>query len=143
MNTPPGRIVALRLCTATRAPMGGPAEAVARADFGLEGDRHARPGSRRQVLLVDAAVLRAEGLQPGDLRENVTVEGLPVDGLPVGTRLRIGAGVLLRVTKNCEPCSRMDEIRPGLQERLRGRRGTLTAVEAGGVIRVGDAILLA
>ncbi len=138
MNPPSGRILALRLCRGPRIPMGAPGEAAARADFGLEGDRHARRGSPRQVLLVDAAVLAAEGLSPGDLRENLTVEGFPVDGLAPGTRLRCGAAVVLRVTGPCEPCSFIEGIRPGLRERLRGRRGTLAVVEEGGALRAGD-----
>ena len=139
MSAPAGRLVSIQLCVGHRVPMAAPAEAVARPGFGLEGDRHARPGSVRQVLLADAAVLAAEGLPPGGIRENLTVEGLPVDALAVGTRLRCGEAVL-RVVHACEPCGQMDEIRPGLQERLRGRRGMLAVVESGGRLRVGDAI---
>jgi MOSC domain-containing protein YiiM len=120
--------------------MGAPGSVEAVAGRGLEGDRHAREGSLRQVLLVDAAVLAAEGLAAGDLRENLTVEGLAVDGLPAGTRLRVGAAVVLRVTGPCEPCAFIEGIRPGLREGLQGRRGTLAVVEGGGTLRVGDAV---
>ena len=40
----------------------------------------------------------------------------------------------------CEPCGFLETIRPGLQEVLQGRRGTLAVVEAGGTLRVGDAV---
>jgi len=40
----------------------------------------------------------------------------------------------------CEPCSRMDEIREGLQETLRGQRGVVCRVAQGGILRRGDAI---
>ena len=34
----------------------------------------------------------------------------------------------------------MDDIRDGLKEELRGRRGVLAWVKAGGTVRVGDVI---
>jgi MOSC domain-containing protein YiiM len=42
----------------------------------------------------------------------------------------------------CDPCSRMDEIRPGLQEELEGRRGMLARVVQTGDVAVGDEIRL-
>jgi len=142
--TPPpssvGRVVAIHLCVGPRVPMASPGSVVAISGRGLEGDRHARAGSGRQVLLLDAAVLAAEGLAPGVLRENLTLEGIGVDGLAAGTRLRVGDGVVLRVEGPCEPCAFVEGVRPGLRARLEGRRGTLATVEAGGTLRVGDPV---
>jgi len=59
-----------------------------------------------------------------------------------GSRLKIGNTVLLEITKACHPCSRMEEIRPGLLHDLAGRRGMLARVIEGGSIRRGDAIHL-
>ncbi len=56
-----------------------------------------------------------------------------------GTRLRIGEAVF-ELTKVCEPCSRMDEIRMGLQDALHGQRGMLARVIEGGEIHTGDRI---
>jgi MOSC domain-containing protein YiiM len=42
----------------------------------------------------------------------------------------------------CDPCSRMDEIRPGLQTELDGRRGMLARVVRGGEVAAGDEIEL-
>ena len=138
----PGRVVAIHLCRGPRAPMDAPASVAALAGLGLEGDRHAREGSGRQVLLLDAAVLAAEGLAPGVLRENLTIEGISVDALPAGARLRVGADAVLLVQGPCEPCAFVDGVRPGLRAKLEGRRGTLTTVAAGGTLRVGDAVTL-
>ena len=121
--------------------MDAPASVAAIAGRGLEGDRHARPGSGRQVLLMDAAVLAEEGLAPGVLRENLTIEGIGVDALAPGTRLRLGAEVLLSVHGPCAPCAFIEGVRPGLRAKLEGRRGTLATVEAGGTVRVGDAVV--
>jgi MOSC domain-containing protein YiiM len=107
---------------------------------GLDGDKHAEPKSNRQVLLADKEALDAVEVTPGTIKENLTVEGLNVMGLPVGTRLRLGDRALLEITKVCEPCFRMDEIRLGLKEELVGRRGMVSRVIQGGTIRLGDPI---
>jgi MOSC domain-containing protein YiiM len=114
------------------------AEASAIQEMGFEGCAHARPG-RRQVLLVDRETLDALEISPGMIRENITTEGLNVNGLKEGESLRIGE-VLLEVTMACTPCGQMDDLRPGLRREIRGRRGMLCRVVKGGVIRPGDGI---
>ena len=42
----------------------------------------------------------------------------------------------------CDPCSRMDEIRPGLQQELDGRRGMLARVVQSGEVAKNDEIEL-
>jgi MOSC domain-containing protein YiiM len=116
--------------------------ATALRDTGLAGCRHARSGSRRQVLLIDAETLQSFDLQPGQIKENIATTGLAVNQLSKGQRLQIGEA-LLEVTGPCEPCSRMDEIRIGLQQELHGQRGTLCRVVQGGRIVRGDTIQLA
>jgi MOSC domain-containing protein YiiM len=107
---------------------------------GIDGDKHAQAASLRQVLIVDKEALDAVGVDPGTIKENVTVEGLDVMSLPAGTLLRIGAEAVLEITKICEPCFRMDEIRMGLKDELVGRRGMTARVARGGTVRVGDPI---
>lgn len=121
------------------APMEPLGEAMIVADWGIDGDRKARAGSRRQVYLVDQSTLDAVALDAGALRENITVRGMPVNTLQPGTRLRLG-GALLEVTMPCTVCGELDDLRSGLKEALRDRRGILTRVVAGGVVRLGDAI---
>jgi MOSC domain-containing protein YiiM len=109
---------------------------------GIEGDKHAVAASDRQVLLADQEALDEVGVEPGTIKENLTVEGLHVMGLPVGTRVRLGNSAVLEITKVCEPCFRMDEIRLGLKGDLVGRRGMVARVVNGGSIAVGDRITL-
>jgi MOSC domain-containing protein YiiM len=108
-------------------------------DAGMEGCAHARPGGKRQVLLVDRETLEAMDLRPGIIRENITTDGLNVNSLPMGQQLRIG-GARLEVSAICTPCDQMEAIRPGLRKELWGRRGMLCRVLQGGVIRRGDSI---
>jgi MOSC domain-containing protein YiiM len=108
-------------------------------DTGFEGCAHARPGGKRQVLLVDRETLEAMDLLPGIIRENITTDGLNVNGLQIGQLLRIGE-VHLEVSAVCTPCDQMEAIRPGLRKELWGRRGMLCRVLQSGVIRRGDSI---
>ncbi len=110
------------------------------ADSGLEGCRHAKPGSRRQVLLIEKENLKEYGLEPMVVKENVTTRGIDLTSLAVDTRLALGEEVELWITGPCHPCALMDEIRDGLQEEIRGRRGVLAWVKKGGRVRVGDQI---
>jgi MOSC domain-containing protein YiiM len=111
------------------------------ADHGLEGCAHARPGGKRQVLFASSEHLEAAGVEPGRIRENFTVEGGDVQEWPVGQFVRAG-GALLEVTMVCDPCERMDEIRPGLRRELEGRRGMLARVLEGGEVALGDSLEL-
>jgi MOSC domain-containing protein YiiM len=115
------------------------AEIQALADLGLEGCAHARTGSPRQVLLMDSETLEAMDLQPGIIRENITTRGINVNGLATGERLRVGEAQL-EVSMVCTPCDLLERIRPGLRSELRGRRGMLCRVIAGGMIRRGDTV---
>ena len=116
-----------------------PVEAVrVLAGVGLEGDRHATADSPRQVLAVDLEALDVLGLVPGVIRENLALSGVGIQKAPRGFHLRIGE-VEFRVLGVCRPCSRMEEIRPGLEGKLRGRRGRLLAPLTDGLVRSGDA----
>ena len=115
--------------------------ATALEGHGLEGCAHARPGTKRQVLFASTDHLRAVGVEPGRIRENFTVDGADVHRWPVGQRLRIG-GAEFEITMVCDPCHKMDEIRPGLQEELIDRRGMLARVVTTGEVAPGDEIEL-
>lgn len=121
-------------------PMQAAQELTAVAGKGLKGDRtYGRP--KRQVLLVDKKILDKFKLRPGMLRENITVVNLPVDTMEPGTTLAIGS-TRLEITGPCDPCWKMDHIRPGLQADLQGQRGVLATVIQSGRMTVGDLITI-
>jgi len=107
---------------------------------GLEGCAHGNP-PRREVLLASQDHLDALGVEPGAIRENVTVAGADVHDWAVGQRVKVGRA-LLEITMVCDPCHRMDELRPGLRAQLDGKRGMLAHVVEGGEIALGDEIEL-
>ncbi len=122
-----------------REPIEPRAEVSAQADFGLEGDAHARAGSQRQVLLIDSETLGEFQVDPGALKENITTSGIALATLAPGSRLRVG-GAVLEITMDCAPCAFVDSVQPGLRTKLQDRRGMLARVLEGGSIRVGDAV---
>ena len=134
-----GKIVALHIAIAHRAPMEHPQSARAIADLGLEGDIHNKPGGKRQVLLMDEETLNAFGLEAGRVRENITTRGIELKTLAPGTRLR-AVGAVFEIAQACDPCKMIDDIRPGLRAQMQGQRGMLARVVEGGEVRVGDEI---
>jgi MOSC domain-containing protein YiiM len=108
------------------------------AEDGIEGCAHARAG-KRSILFVAVEDLEALGVEPGQVRENFTVRGADVMSWPVGQQLAVG-DARFEVTMVCDPCDLMNEIRPGLQEELVGRRGMLARVVETGDVRVGDSV---
>ncbi len=153
--------------TFSKTPM---AEIELVAGIGVVGDAHAgarvRHRSRvradptqpnlRQVHLIAVEVLdelSAGGfpVAPGELGENLTVRGLDLLGLPVGTTLCIGEETLLSVTGYRNPCGQINGLHEGLMARMRPvdddgelapQAGIMTVVVHGGSVRPGDAIEL-
>jgi MOSC domain-containing protein YiiM len=126
-------------CLAHREPMREFEEVWAVENKGFKDCIHGRTGSTRQVLVMDLETLQEFGIAPGRARENITTRGIALSALRLGQRLRVGEA-LVEVTKPCTPCHQMDEIREGLQEAIRGRRGLLCRVVEPGRIRRGDRI---
>ena len=107
---------------------------------GLEGCAHANP-PKREVLFASLEHLQSVGVEPGAIRENLTVEGDDVEQWSVGQQVRVGEAVF-EITMVCDPCHRMDELRQGLRAELEGKRGMLAKVIEGGEVAVGDEIEL-
>jgi MOSC domain-containing protein YiiM len=107
---------------------------------GLEGCAHANP-PKREVLFVSKEHLESVDVEPGAIRENITVEGDDVEKWPIGQRVRAGAAEF-EITMVCDPCHRMDELRDGLRAELQGKRGMLARVVESGEIALGDEVTL-
>lgn len=135
-----GEVLHLFKCLVHRFPMEEIAEADVVANKGFKDCIHGRSGSKRQVSLMDHETLNKLGIAAGMVKENITTQGMDFQALTTGQILRVGEGCVLEITGPCHPCARMDEIRMGLQEELRGQRGWLCKVNVGGRIHRGDRI---
>ncbi|HTK81016.1 MAG TPA: MOSC domain-containing protein [Bacteroidota bacterium] len=133
--------MSLQICPGYRKPMNKVEKVNAITNLGLEGDAHAIRDSSRQVLLIESETLDELKLSAGEVKENITTSGINLMRLRYGDRLNIGA-VVLEVTKACSPCSRMEDLRPGLKREIAGRRGMLARVIDGGVLQRGEPIVL-
>ena len=132
-----------------RQPLVAVAAAELLTDSHLLGD-HARPkaGGKRQITLLQHEHLGAvagylglpEALDPARLRRNLVVSGLNLLALK-NRQIRIGDEVVLDITGECHPCSRMEEeLGPGGYNAMRGHGGLTAHIAQGGLIRVGDAV---
>jgi alkylated DNA nucleotide flippase Atl1 len=106
------------------------------AGFGLSGDCNANAASPRQVLLVDRKTIRELGLGSADLRANLIVDG-QLERIESGMTISFGE-VRLRITIPCEPCGKLNAVRPHLSREIGSRRGLLARVLSGGALKIGD-----
>ena len=95
-------------------------------------------------MLLFASVILGSGVL-GDAGDDELYGGDGVDQLTGGEgddTLSGGLGddVIVEITQFCEPCDRMEEIRPGLRQELDKQRGMLATVISGGIASVGDAV---
>ncbi|MSP78307.1 MAG: hypothetical protein EXR67_01945 [Dehalococcoidia bacterium] len=147
----PGKVAAMFLCVKRAAPLRQIQQARALLGYGLEGDVHTkrRLDAPNQVLVIDTASLAAQGLKPGDLREQITVDFPPLHGLPAGSLLRIGNAVL-QISGHCVPCTHIGDLlqmpdSAAFKKSLEKRRGMLCAivsVDGDGLVRVSDKVEL-
>ena len=134
--------------------------------LGVEGDAHAGPHVRhrylarrrprlpnlRQVHLIPVEIfakLRTEGYDvgPGELGENITVAGLELERLPLGTMIRLGTTAAVELTGLRTPCVLIDRFQSGLKSHMirkdicgpKFKCGVLSVVRIGGRVSPGNA----
>ena len=106
-----------------------------------------KPGRKRQVSLIEAECVSAAMAEAGavvdwsECRRNLLIQGIRLPRAP-GTRVRVGASLVVEITDECEPCDRMDALHEGLRAALTPdwRAGFLARVIEDGEIAVGDEI---
>jgi MOSC domain-containing protein YiiM len=112
--------------------------------FGLVGDAHGGDWHRQVSLLAIESIdkMRAAGLDvgPGDFAENLTTQGVNLYSLPVGTRLRVGASVLLEMTQIGKECHDRCAIYHQAGDCVMPREGVFATVVNGGPVKTGDSL---
>lgn len=151
----PATVVSIHVAPGKAAPTISLAEVRAVPGRGLEGDRYFAgagtfsnpPGPSREVTLIEVEALEAlardygVALDPGAARRNVVTRGVALGHL-VGREFRVGE-VVLRGIRLAEPCAHLarlthEKVLPGLVH----RGGLRAQVVTGGVLRVGDAVVV-
>jgi MOSC domain-containing protein YiiM len=114
-------------------------------NFGLEGDAHGGPWHRQVSLLANESIekMRAKGLTVGygDFAENITTEGIDLVHLPIGTEVRIGNSVILRVTQIGKECHERCAIYYQAGDCVMPKEGIFAEVVTEGEVKVGDKII--
>lgn len=115
-------------------------------NHGMEGDAHAGNWHRQISLLGIASIdhMKAQGadVKPGDFAENITVEGLVLYEIPVGTKVRIGDEAILEITQIGKECHQGCEIMKQVGSCIMPTQGIFAKVLQNGIIRVGDEVVL-
>jgi len=147
-----GRLLGIARHARSRGPIETIGSAVVTMPLGIHGDHRGavKPGGkgRRQVTVITRAAWEAAMADLGrdDLHWSVRRANLLIDGVELpqrsGARLAFAGGVVLEITGECDPCSRMDEIAPGLKDALTPdwRGGVIARVLADGDLAIGDEV---
>lgn len=136
-----GKVIAVNKAEQRGIPKKDVGAGYLREGWGLEGDAHAGAWDRQiSIFPLEGMALVPPNIRPtiaeGDYSENITIEGLPLDELGIGRRLRIGEAevVICHIGKE----NPKDTGRPYIVSR-EGRFGKV--VKSGQVAR-GDSVTL-
>ena len=127
-----------------------PVESARITRLGVAGDssrnRKYHGGPNRAVCLFSIEQydwLRSLGidLANGSLGENFTTEGLDLQSISVGDRVRAG-GCEIEITKVRTPCSNLKQWHPKLQQIIEGNSGWMAKVIEEGQVHPGDRLMV-
>lgn len=112
--------------------------------YGLEDDAHGGSWHRQVSLLSEESIqkMRDKGLHvfPGIFAENITVRGIDLPKLPVGTWLWVGEKVILEVTQIGKECHTGCAVSKQVGQCIMPKEGVFAKVIRGGEVKRGDVI---
>ena len=143
-----GSVEWLGIRAARKLPLTAVEQVEATTDRGLEGDHYSKISGKRQVTLIQAehldavaSMLAIDTIKPGTTRRNIVVRGINLLALK-DKNFKLG-DVTLAFTGLCHPCSRMETLLgPGGYNAMRGHGGITARVLHGGIIGVGDVVVM-
>ena len=120
-------------------------EGIFKKGYGIIEDAHASAESHRQVSLLaltSIEKMRAKGADvgPGAFAENLTIEGMQIHTLPLGTHFAIGEDVILEMTQIGKVCHDHCAIFKQVGTCIMPLEGIFKQVIKGGVVKSGDGI---
>jgi MOSC domain-containing protein YiiM len=118
-------------------------KAYLKANYGIDVDAHAGDWHRQVSLLSLSSFEKMRNLGAdvnyGDFAENITVAGVDVATLPIGTQIKIGEALmeLTQIGKECHKgCAIMQQVGTCVMP----LEGVFTRVLEGGWVKVGDKV---
>jgi molybdopterin adenylyltransferase len=116
------------------------------AGYGIEGDRKGgNPKRNLNIMSYETLeTLREDGFStlPGQMGEQIVIQGIDVGKLAEGAQLQIGDQALVEVVSHRTGCERFEGIQGKSPKLAAGRMGVMAKVITGGKIAVGDAVKL-
>ena len=114
-------------------------------NFGIKGDAHGGNWHRQVSVLQHEAIedFKARGAQisPGAFGENLIIDGIDFEHLPIRSLLQIG-DVVLEATQHGKECHTHCQIYHKMGECIMPRLGTFFIVRKGGEVKVGDEVMV-
>lgn len=138
------KIVGISLSKGKGVPRDSIEEGMMIEDFGLEGDARGGKGSRQiSILGIETRekirIKGIKGICSNRFAENLSIQGIELYKMPVGTRVEIGESLheITQIGKECHAeCSILQDARSCVMP----LESIFTKVIKGGVVRVGDEI---
>lgn len=115
--------------------------------WGIEGDAHAGDWHRQVSLLAGESIDQVKEILPalknGAFAENIITRGIDLTILGIGSKLRLGDGVLLEITQIGKECHNSGcAIKKATGDCIMPKEGIFAKVLEGGKIVPGDDIVL-
>ena len=144
MATTKGRIKAISISKDRGTRKYNVPAAELKVDFGIENDAHGGDWHRQVSLLAQESIekMRAKGAKvtAGDFAENITTEGIDLQSLTIGSKLRLGPDAKLEITQFGKKCHSDCEIFQQIGDCIMPREGVFAKVTMPGQVKPGDRI---
>lgn len=144
MDLNQGRVLAVNISKSKGEKKQNINQAYFKENWGIEIDAHSGLGHRQISLLslssVDKMKEMGVDVQFGDFAENITLDGMEVSNLPIGTKLKIGE-TILEVTQIGKACTnKACAIRKQVGTCVMPTEGIFAQVINSGLVKIGDSI---
>lgn len=144
MGTTKGRIKAISISKDRGTKKYNVPTAELKAGFGIAGDAHAGDWHRQVSLLGEESIakMRAKGatVTSGDFAENITTEGIDLQSLKIGSKLRLGSAAEVEITQFGKECHSGCAIFQQIGDCIMPREGVFGKVIKPGQVKTGDTI---
>ena len=142
-----GKIVAISISHKKGVPKTNVESAKMIENYGIESDAHAGNWHRQVSLLPIESIekMRKAGLpklRAGAFAENLTIEGITLNQLPVGTKIKVGHSILMEVTQIGKVCHDKCAIFFKVGDCVMPREGIFAKVINGGELFVNDNVMI-